>query len=166
MSASHPGSPVQPPGPVFDQQHEWYKRRSEAWRYNREHHEGGRALITSAHISEYLIQFKSETGGYTDRVKRAPGLYENLPKRALQVYQSQLFRVQPRRTLPKKLTELEMNVDLQGTEADEFFKAVSEEAQLLGQTYVLIDSPHVPEALDVQDELGNVTGQRPMTEQD
>lgn len=77
-------------------------------------------------------------------MKRAAGLYDNLLKRSLLVYQSQLWRTSPDRELNGAVKEKgENNIDGFGTEADVFFGNITNKAQLLGIWFVLVDASRV-----------------------
>lgn len=122
----------------YTQHHAEYDARARVWQFNRDHLAGGRALSDGS----YLTQFSVEAdGGFRSRAKRAQGLYDSLPKRAIQVYSSQVFRTEPTRQLPDNVKAFEKDVDLFGTDAHQFFATVAEDAYLQGLSYVLVDAP-------------------------
>lgn len=130
--------------PNFDLQHPYYQERREAWQYNLDHFKGGRTL--SEHGDEYMARFAlEEESSYNARLKRAMGLYDNLVRRALNVWQAQLFRVDPARKVNSKIDEKVLDdIDLYGTDANSFFERVGERAQLFEMSHVIVNSPKLP----------------------
>lgn len=124
----------------FETRHPYYNERMEAWEFAKAHWQGGRAL--RKRHGKYLAQFQLEQDKeFKDRADRATGLYDNLVKRALHVYQSQLNRVKPERTLPSTIEAALDDADLFGTSADAFFQSVEESAQVYEWCAVLVDAP-------------------------
>ena len=108
----------------FNVEHPWYQKREPIWIYNKDHYDGGRALVESSESVNYLPSFRVEDGdSYEARAKRAMGLYDNILKRAISVYTSQVFGVDPLRPGIEggELSEMAKNVDLHGTNANPFF---------------------------------------------
>jgi hypothetical protein len=131
--------------PDFSVRHDHYKERDDIWKYNREHYAGGRTLVDSSKVTEYLVRFSLESpNAYDARKKRAKGWYSNLVKGSIGIYQSQIFRRDPERKLPEALKMLQGNVDLNETNAGPFFEDVTSWAQRQGLSYVFVDSPEVP----------------------
>ena len=141
----------------WEQHHSYYDDRLEAWEWNWEHWLGGRKLINSDRRLDYLVRHDVEAAtSYEKRRLRAQGLYHNLVRYALEVYQSQLFRVKPHRKLPSRLRDLEENADSMGTPAHDFFRMVVDFMQLFEMAHVLVDSPANASAVSEQErrELG------------
>jgi hypothetical protein len=155
--------------PDYSRKHRHYQGRCAQWRFNRDHYEGPAALTQQDRTAEYLPQFQTEaTSEYDKRVKRSRGLYDNLVKRAINAYQSQLFRERvDRERLDGKLKSVTKNVDLYGTSADDFFQRVAERAQLYGVCFVLADSPRAvraPSGGPISEAAGQLEGIRPWFE--
>jgi hypothetical protein len=119
----------------YKNEHPVYKERKEQWAYNAAFREGGKS------IENYLTQFSLEgRASFTNRLKRSIKLYKNLPSAGLQVYSSQLFRIAPERKLPGRLKDMLTNCDRIGTDPQPFMADRVDTAQILGQSYVLVDS--------------------------
>lgn len=124
----------------LEQRHPHYDERSPVWHWNRDHWEGGRALVKKA--TEYLPKFQLENEeNYSRRKGRAQRLYHNLVRSAVQVYISQLFRKQPDRTLPDGWDAYVDDVDMMGTKASRFFKHTGQRTFRDGVCFVLVDAP-------------------------
>jgi hypothetical protein len=140
----------------LDQRHPHYEARISQWTWNHDHYLGGRQLVSKTFLGKdvpvspelpdrYLRKYPVETEeSYQTRLESAPGLYDNLVRRSLNIYQSQLFAVEPNRNLGP-MEEMIENVDLEETDANAFFKHTTEFAQLMGINFVLVDAPRLPE---------------------
>ena len=127
----------------LDQLHPTYERRLPQWRFNLHHYFGGRALVDAVTSGEdasvgdrslppYLIKFELEgQTGFESRLRRSAGLYDNMVRRAIELYQAHLFRVEPKRVLPPALQEVLEDVDLTRTKASKFFERVGEFGTLI-----------------------------------
>lgn len=122
--------------------HAHFDDRLERWTFNQDHRRGGLWLYRQAR--RYLVPFDVESDeGYKNRLERSPGLYENLVEASLQVYSSQLWRREPDRDLPPSLSAVLKDVDLNGTDASAFFQQATENADLFGIYYTLVDAPRI-----------------------
>ena len=131
---------------IYDQRHPHYSASLETWEFNWDHYLGGRQLINSKDVAQHMPTSPAESeSAYSNRKLRSRGLYHNLPKLSIDVYQSQIFRVAPKRTLPPQLMEIESDVDMLQTEANDFFRQVTDMAQLFGLSGVLVDAPMIPD---------------------
>ncbi len=152
--------------------HPYYAQQRPAWAMAEHHYDGGRSLERENRnvTPRYLKRFWTESNeDYTDRLDRAMLLYDNLPRKALHVYQSQLYRVKPVRTLPSRLAPALANIDLLGTSADDFFERVTAKAKLLGVFGVLVDGPPLgalrsPDGAAVSEAVAQVQNLRPWCE--
>lgn len=134
---------VAPTPSEWDRENAWYQARRDVWCYNKDHYYGGRVLHKNP---DYLPQFAAESNAaYRARAFRSTGLYNKLVKRALGVYQSQVFRDKPDRELPDRIKLIEDDVDRYRTPALKFFQRLFLWTQLTGQQYVLVDAPRVAE---------------------
>lgn len=138
---SAPAAPLTLAGSLdFSVRHDDYDALNTVWTYNADHYAGGRVLCAAG--STYLHQFVLEGDeSYRKRLERAEGLYENLIAKAMGVYLSHVFRREADRSKLTAIHAEASDVDLFGTPAHDFFRAVLEQAVLQGISYVLVDAP-------------------------
>lgn len=100
----------------------------------------GGGNIYDAIDGKYLIKKSNETStDYDDRKKRS--VYYNKCAQIISTYQGHLWRKEPTRDLASPLKKLMENVDKEDTTANEFFRFITEWAQIFGVYFVLIEYP-------------------------
>lgn len=104
-----------------------------------------RELCAGPHVvwdakEEYLFKTPHESDdSYEYRHKRA--VYDNWPSLVVESRQSMLWRNSPKREIPDQLQEIEKDIDLGGSDSNEFFKELSSKAEKEGLVWVLADMP-------------------------
>ena len=125
----------------FMAEHPWYAKRKSIWRYNLASLAGGRAMVDGGYLDPSAIEGEAS---FDRRKRRSMRLYKNLLRSGLRIYEGQIFRIEPVRVIPERISGMVDDVDLQGTDAQPFFASVTSDAQVTGQSYVLVDSPALP----------------------
>lgn len=126
----------------FDKKHPHYEANEALWRKLRAAHSGDR-------IAEYLKRQPGESPGDFIQRKGLP-TWRDFPKRATDLWGSKLLDKQPSRALPEQLVSLVADVDRLGTPAGPFFRAQIEDALTFGISFVLVDTPTLPEGVKVR----------------
>jgi len=121
----------------LDRMHPAYAAQAREWDRARDCYDGGSRIEGRA---EYLPKHERETeSNYRSRLQRA--VYTNFCLPIVENFTGQIWRNAPARTLPEALEPLEDDVDRQGAPANAFFKSVTQNAQVEGLRYVLVDYP-------------------------
>ncbi len=139
----------------LDRKHPLYLSQLAEWNRARDCYEGGSRIEGR---SDYLPKHERETAGnYRVRLSRAA--YSNFCLPMIESFTGQIWRRGPVRELPVGLKGLAGDVDRRGTPADAFFKNVTQNAQVEGIRFVLVDYPDTSEVRSRADE--NAFGVRP-----
>lgn len=138
--------------------HEQHKKFRTHWRYLLNSFLGGEIYRGSGYLTRYMYESEAE---YNARLMTTP--LDNHCKGVIQVYNSFLFREEPRReygslTEDPALTAFLEDADLEGRSLNAFMKDVSTYSSVFGHCYILLSKPQT-NALTRADELGQ--GVRP-----
>ena len=118
------------------------------WQRARDCYEGADRIEGRA---DYLPKHERETqANYTNRLKRAA--YTNFCLPIIENFTGQIWRNPPVREFPERMQSLFDDVDRQGTTADSFFKSVTQDAQVEGIRFVLVDYPDTRNVRDRRQE--------------
>lgn len=128
-----------------------YDGYREQWTYLLESYIGGNEYRRAGHLTRYQLETQNE---YNARLRTTP--LENHCQSVIQVYNSFLFREQPKRDFDNNTEsfELEMflrDADLDGRSLDSFMKDVSTWSSVFGHCWILVTKPNVG-AVTVADE--------------
>ena len=135
-----------------------YNNYYDQWQYLLESYMGGKEYREAGHLTRYQLETDAE---YTARLRTTP--LENHCQSVISVYNSFLFREEPKRDFDNNGVsfELEMflrDADFDGRSLDAFMKDVSTYASIFGNCWIIISKPNVG-AVTVADE--QAAGVRP-----
>jgi len=100
----------------------------------------GGGSIENAGDDVYLIKKTNENSDdYKARKRRS--VYYNKCAQVISTFQGHLWRKAPIREMPESLEQYIQDVDKQGTTANDFFRNITEMAQVLGLYFVYVDFP-------------------------
>lgn len=138
--------------------HELNKKFRKTWRYLLNSFLGGEIYRGAGYLTRYMYESEAE---YNARLMTTP--LDNHCKGVIQVYNSFLFREEPRREygsldLDPSLEAFLEDADLEGRSLNAFMKDVSTYSSVFGHCYILLSKPQT-NALTRADELGQ--GVRP-----
>ncbi|MBI4774223.1 MAG: DUF4055 domain-containing protein [Deltaproteobacteria bacterium] len=132
----------------LDRKHPTYLAQFAEWQKARDCYEGADCIEGRA---DYLPKHERETqANYINRLKRAA--YTNFCLPIIENFTGQIWRNSPVRELPERMSSLVEDVDRQGAPADAFFKSVTQDAQVEGIRFVLVDYPDTRNVRDRQQE--------------
>jgi len=132
----------------LDQKHPTYLAQFAEWQKARDCYEGADRIEGR---SDYLPKHERETqANYINRLKRAA--YTNFCLPIVENFTGQIWRNPPVRELPERMSSLVEDVDRQGAPADSFFKSVTQDAQVEGIRFVLVDYPDTRNVRDRRQE--------------
>jgi len=120
-----------------------YDGYREQWTYLLESYIGGSEYRTAGHLTRYQLETQNE---YAARLRTTP--LENHCQSVIQVYNSFLFRQDPKRDFSNNTEsfELEMflrDADLDGRSLDAFMKDVSTWSSVFGHCWIMVVKPNV-----------------------
>ena len=137
---------------------ELYQNYDEQWQYLLESYVGGKEYKEAGHLTRYVLETDAE---YSARLRTTP--LENHCASVISVYNSFLFREEPRRDFDNNgmTFELEMflrDADFDGRSLNAFMKDVATWASVFGHAWIIVSKPNVG-AVTVADEQAQ--GSRP-----
>ncbi len=135
-----------------------YDSYNTVWKYLLESYIGGDEYRQAGHLTKYQLETTAE---YTARLRATP--LENHCQSVIQVYNSFLFREEPKRDFSRNTEsfELEMflrDADMDGRSLNAFMKDVATWSSVFGACWIVVSKPNVG-AVTVADELAQ--GVRP-----
>jgi hypothetical protein len=130
---------------------ELYQNYDDQWKYLLESYAGGKEYKEAGHLSRYQLETDGE---YAARLRTTP--LENHCQSVITVYNSFLFREEPKRDFTNNGVsfELEMflrDADFDGRSLNSFMKDVSTYASIFGHCWIIVSKPNVG-AVTVADE--------------
>jgi hypothetical protein len=130
---------------------ELYQNYDDQWKYLLESYVGGKEYKEAGHLSRYQLETDGE---YAARLRTTP--LENHCQSVITVYNSFLFREEPKRDFTNNGVsfELEMflrDADFDGRSLNSFMKDVSTYASIFGHCWIVVSKPNVG-AVTVADE--------------
>ena len=137
---------------------ELYQNYDEQWQYLLESYVGGKEYKEAGHLTRYVLETDAE---YSARLRTTP--LENHCASVISVYNSFLFREEPKRDFDNNgmTFELEMflrDADFDGRSLNAFMKDVATWASVFGHAWIIVSKPDVG-AVTVADEQAQ--GSRP-----
>ena len=137
---------------------ELYQNYDEQWQYLLESYVGGKEYKEAGHLTRYVLETDAE---YSARLRTTP--LENHCASVISVYNSFLFREEPKRDFDNNgmTFELEMflrDADFDGRSLNAFMKDVATWASVFGHAWIIVSKPNVG-AVTVADEQAQ--GSRP-----
>ena len=137
---------------------ELYQNYDEQWQYLLESYVGGKEYKEAGHLTRYVLETDAE---YSARLRTTP--LENHCASVISVYNSFLFREEPKRDFDNNgmTFELEMflrDADFDGRSLNMFMKDVATWASVFGHCWIIVSKPDVG-AVTVADEQAQ--GSRP-----
>jgi hypothetical protein len=137
---------------------ELYQNYDDQWKYLLESYVGGKEYKEAGHLSRYQLETDGE---YAARLRTTP--LENHCQSVITVYNSFLFREEPKRDFTNNGVsfELEMflrDADFDGRSLNSFMKDVATWASVFGHCWIIVSKPNVG-AVTVADE--QAAGVRP-----
>ena len=120
-----------------------YQEYYDQWQYLLESYMGGSEYRDAGHLTRYQLETDSE---YRARLKSTP--LENHCSSVIQVYNSFLFREEPKRdfTVNGETFELEQflrDADMDGRSLNQFMKEVSTWSSVFGMAWIIVTKPNV-----------------------
>lgn len=120
-----------------------YQEYYDQWQYLLESYMGGSEYRDAGHLTRYQLETDSE---YRARLKSTP--LENHCASVIQVYNSFLFRQEPKRdfTVNGESFELEQflrDADMDGRSLNQFMKEVSTWTSVFGMAWIIVSKPNV-----------------------
>ncbi|MDY6852991.1 MAG: DUF4055 domain-containing protein [Thermodesulfobacteriota bacterium] len=129
------------------QKHPVHEARADLWRYYRDHYRGGPGFSALGYLTRHQ---RESNQSYSARISRS--VYVNYCGPIIGLYQAQLWRRAPSRSLPEGLKDLARNVDRRGSDIDLFMKRATNAAQVEGHAFILVDFPRLSPAASRLDE--------------
>ena len=122
--------------------HEEYQNFINRWDFLQRSYDGGAQYRMGSYLTKYVMESSHE---YISRIAQTP--LDNHCKSVIHIYNSFLFRNQPKRMLGnlEGLPEVEnfmRDADLEGRDFNAFMKDVNVQSSIYGHSLVLIDKPN------------------------
>lgn len=128
----------------LSQVHPVYAQNIEHWEYYWRSYAGGHQYREGAYLRKYLNEEAAPGDQYNQRLVNTA--LQNHVKSIVHIYRSYLFRNEPSRVLGNLLNQQDVrdwitDVDLNGTDIDQFMKTLNDNLMIYGTSWVVLDRP-------------------------